>query len=137
MDELLAHPKVRVRANGCIEWTGATVDGYGRMTVRGKKYVVHRFAWETVNGPIPPGMVICHTCDNRACFNPDHLKVGTQSDNIRDMVRKGRHGGQRKLNPEDYKEIRRMYATGWYTQMSLADAFGVSQTCISRIVRTG
>ena len=52
---------------------------------------LHRVAWEAHNcEPIPDGMVIMHTCDNPRCFNPEHLRVGTLSDNSRDMVEKGR-----------------------------------------------
>jgi hypothetical protein len=54
------------------------------------KYV-HRLAWEEANGqPVPPGMNVCHSCDNPSCCNPDHLWVGTQRENVQDAVRKGR-----------------------------------------------
>ena len=54
--------------------------------------LMHRIAWEAHNAePIPEGMVVMHTCDNPECFNPHHLRLGTQSENMRDCVAKGRH----------------------------------------------
>ena len=90
--------------SGCLLWIGATQrNGYGRAQwgKRGQSYLVHRLAWQAANGPIPEGKVICHKCDVRACINPQHLFVGTQSDNIKDMYAKGRvprHRGQPTLH---------------------------------------
>ena len=68
--------------------------GYTCIKVGGKHGTMasmHRIAWEAHNAePIPEGMVIMHTCDNPRCFNPEHLQLGTQSDNMRDCVAKGR-----------------------------------------------
>lgn len=52
---------------------------------------VHQVAWILTNGPIPPGMGVLHRCDNQPCCNPSHLFIGTQADNVADMVAKGRH----------------------------------------------
>lgn len=67
--------------------------GYVRIRVDGgAKKLAHRLAWEEAFGPIPAGMCVLHTCDNRACVNIDHLFLGTYQDNALDMVAKGRHG---------------------------------------------
>lgn len=77
--------------SGCIEWTGyRSPAGYGKIRVGGKGILAHRFAWELVNGPIPPGMCVCHRCDNPPCCNVAHLWLGTQADNNADMYAKGR-----------------------------------------------
>lgn len=77
----------------CWIWTGAlTYDGYGRIRPgTGHLYVtVHRFSWEMHHGSIPNGLCVLHRCDVRTCVNPSHLFLGTNRDNIDDMVRKGR-----------------------------------------------
>jgi hypothetical protein len=88
-------------------------------------------------------LLVCHHCDNPPCINPAHLFLGTHADNVADMDRKGRRrhmngfGEQAhhvKLTDAQVAEIRRRYATGSETQAELADAFGVGQSQIWRIV---
>ena len=77
----------------CWVWTGARdASGYGsfHMCARGQ-VPAHRAAWEFNFGPIPPGLLVCHTCDNPPCVNPAHLFLGTYSDNMQDCISKGRH----------------------------------------------
>ena len=72
------------RADGCLVWTGAkTKGGYGTITIANKSIRAHRYAWERLNGPIPDGMHVDHTCWNRACVDPDHLRLATPQQNGR------------------------------------------------------
>lgn len=82
----------------CWMWRGTiSTEGYGTITERYKRYGAHRLAWQFENNvPIPAGHVVCHSCDNPACVNPDHLWVGSQADNMRDMSAKGRAPGRNR-----------------------------------------
>jgi|SRR5690625_5253612 len=67
----------------CLVWTGTVVSKrYGSLKVEGKMVLSHRYAWETVNGPIPPGMFIDHICHNTLCCNIDHLRLATHAENL-------------------------------------------------------
>ncbi len=85
-----------VRGEGCWIWAASVDDhGYGRFGIgRLRIEPAHRVAWMVANGPIPDGLSVLHRCDNPPCVRPDHLFLGTQRDNMRDMIAKGRGGGQ-------------------------------------------
>ena len=80
----------------CQPWTGTIGgNGYGKIKRKGKQLAAHRVAWEKVHGPIPDGLFVLHRCDNPPCVNVDHLFLGTQLDNMRDRLQKGRWKGNR------------------------------------------
>jgi hypothetical protein len=84
-----------VVASGCWEWLGSkNVRGYGNAEFRREKLPAPRLAYRTFKGLIPKGMLVCHTCDNPGCINPEHLWLGTVADNARDMALKGRARNQ-------------------------------------------
>lgn len=98
--------------SGCWEWQRYCLpSGYGQVR-RGKKLaLIHREAYTAFIGTIPKGLVVCHKCDNRKCCNPSHLFIGTQQDNINDMVSKGRaasgeRNGRSKLTSKEIENIR-------------------------------
>jgi len=96
--------------------------------------MAHRKAWEDEHGPIPPGMNVCHHCDNPPCINPDHLFLGTQKDNAVDMSRKGRHG-QAVMTERELELALFLIECEVATQAQMADRLGVAQSTLSRARR--
>lgn len=121
----------------CWLWIGTLHNkGYGLFGVDGRIQRCHRIAYELENGPIPDGMLVCHSCDNRDCVNPAHLWLGTAQDNTTDMVRKGRHGGVR-FDSEMVRWIRKVHVFGsaeWGVN-GLSRKIGCSQNAVWRVVK--
>lgn len=80
------------RTEFCWEWIGLkNPSGYGEFRVDGIHWLAHRYSWWLHRGPIPDGLCVLHRCDFPPCVNPDHLWLGTRTDNHADMIRKGRN----------------------------------------------
>jgi hypothetical protein len=132
------------RSGSCWPWLAATSDtGYGSYRIDRRTHSAHRLVWECLMGPIPVGMDVCHSCDNRGCVRPAHLFLGTRADNMQDAASKGRlhwqlsppNGARHpraRLTEADVREIRARSKTT--AQSSLAQQFGVGQTAISAVV---
>lgn len=87
------------REGDCLRWQGTkNPKGYGQMSYRNHIQMAHRLVYMLKIGPIPPGMLVCHTCDVRDCCTADHLFLGTEKDNNRDCGNKGRHHNSRKTH---------------------------------------
>lgn len=130
--------KVRVLGpTDCWIWTSVRQSkGYGTFSVGGRAggmVLAHRFA-VSLQVEIPEGAHVLHECDNPPCVNPAHLRVGTRSENMRDMAIKLRHG-QSKLDPQSVREIRTAAANG-VSQRQIARRYSVSQTAV-RFVLSG
>jgi transposase-like protein len=102
---------------GCWAWTSLIDDqGYGRLLVKGKKALVHRVSYELFSGaPIPAGAVVMHDCDNPRCVRPDHLRLGTQKENMADAARRGRMAAQAVMHcprGHPYSEENTRHAAG-------------------------
>lgn len=136
--------KVR-KTDTCWVWEGTKrPHGYGSIQEGGRDsrtISAHRYSYEIHKGRIPDGMFVMHSCDNPSCVNPDHLSIGTPSENTQDMIRKGRKrtvaplgddNGKAKLNEDLVRYIRQ---NDGRSHASLARELGLSPNCI-RGVRT-
>lgn len=123
---------------GCVEWTRACCTrGYGQMWDPGMRRLVvtHRLAYALAVGDIPEGAVVMHSCDNPRCVNPNHLSVGTQSQNMLDALAKGRHAGKaRRASTSVRNEAMVSLAGCGWSRARIADAFGVTRQNVHRIV---
>ncbi len=128
--------------SGCILWTRGTYrGGYGSIRHNGMTYGAHKLSWELANdAKVPDGMYVCHSCDTPACINPAHLFLGTQKQNVLDMMAKGRRvwGVGRKvhtakLTDEDIPLIRAARKNGEKIS-DIARRYGVGTTAISDVV---
>lgn len=131
---------------GCWEWKGSTGSaGYGRIsfghgeTNYRTNYTAHRLSWMLFFGPIPDGICVLHRCDNPKCVRPDHLFLGTHTDNMKDRDRKNRtQQGEKhyraKLTEEDVILIINMYHDGAYTLTELSKHFNITKEAIRQIV---
>ncbi len=141
----------RVPFSGCWIFTGAVNHfGYGIVGTGGRGMPTdraHRITYRHFCGEIPSGMFVCHTCDVPSCCNPDHLFLGTNQDNVNDMVKKKRNSkpprnlhviGSKhplsKLTEEQVKVIRDTYKKLGCTQDELAKCYGVARQTISKVV---
>lgn len=130
--------------SGCWLWIGSDDNkGYGKFSIKGKTTKAHRASYELYKGCIPIGLHVLHVCDNPICVNPDHLFLGTHSDNMKDRQTKGRnptfvrYGSNNPASKLDYKaimEIREKYQPRKYSIRKLAKEYGVSFQLIQKIV---
>lgn len=151
------HPSIETRfwakvnkTETCWLWTASTVSGgYGYFVTKKPRHeYAHRYSWFLANGEIPDGLLVLHHCDVRGCVNPDHLFLGTQRDNIHDMISKGRQMDYTKRTPREQKgsrnsmskltedqvaEIRARRASG-EGPVALAREFGITYGNIWKIL---
>ncbi len=123
--------------SGCILWLGGCMPfGHGRMRWDGKLYLTHRLAWIAHRGPIPDELFVCHKCDVPSCINPDHLFLGTNADNIKDMYTKGRRvmfrGEQHARATTTDAQVRAIRADP-RVQREIAADYGIHQATVSAI----
>ncbi len=120
----------------CLEWTGGCFNtGYGQTKVNGKTWLTHRLALH-LEGIDTTGHYVLHSCDNRLCCNPDHLRTGTAAENSADMTSRGRQTRGTKVNTaklteQDVIEIRAI--TGM-SQVAIAERYGVTDMNINYII---
>lgn len=142
---------VRIPFSGCWIFTGATNEaGYGIVGTGGRGQPndrAHRITYRHYCGPIPYGMFVCHSCDTPSCCNPDHLFLGTNQDNVDDMVRKGRNSKpprnlhivgsvhvNSRFTDDEVAFVRTCHALYGVSIYRLAKEFGVAQSTMNRVV---
>lgn len=131
---------IRISPSDCWEWSGGTFNntGYAQFHVPGLRGLrAHRWIYAQIKGPVE-GVVIRHTCDNKLCVNPAHLIPGTQRDNIRDKVERGRQArgeqvGGVKLTADLVRDIRRRVSSG-ESQADVGRSVGVTRYTVYKIV---
>jgi hypothetical protein len=129
-----------VKTPTCWLWDGR-IGRYGKFMAARTEIAAHRFSYEIHHGPIPPGVLVRHSCDVRSCVNPDHLLLGTHALNANDRKVRGRNNTPRgetsylsRLTARQVLEIRSRYAAGSIFQYELAAEYGVTQPNIQAIV---
>lgn len=128
-----------IKQEGCWDWSGIIQwTGYATLNIR-PPIKAHRASWILHNGEIPKGLLVCHTCDNRKCTNPDHLWLGTHKENIQDKIKKGRSNTPKgiqlkvaKITEEQVIEIRLKLKNG-LTCSEIGRQYRISRKIISRI----
>jgi len=132
------HKRYRIdEATGCWIWTSDVWVARNKW----RHTTAHRASWEIHNGPIPPGLQVCHRCDNPPCVNPEHLWLGTSRENSHDRDGKGRTSRlagetnpQCKLTTDDVIRIRALIASG-AKRGEVSSQFSVCRKTIRDIVR--
>lgn len=129
---------IPVTETGCWLWEGPGTR-YGLCYTGNKSYskgqeTTHRVAYKLFKGPIPEGQVVMHRCDVPLCCNPDHLRLGTFSENVIDAIEKGRIAYKTKFSEETVEEMRKMRKQGAQVK-EIAALFGVDRGYCSRLVK--
>lgn len=127
----------------CWIWVGRLhPTGYGVFDHGVNSVKAHRISYEIYNGPIINKLHVLHSCDNRKCVNPNHLRLGTHQENMNDKVKRNRQARlpgimhpMVKLTEDQVREIRKLYSTGQFSQRKLGRMFSISQTQIKDIVK--
>jgi hypothetical protein len=140
--EMLFWSQVEISESGCWNWKGGRISNrYGTFSLGGKGgLLAHRVSWLFTFGIIPSGLKCLHECDNGFCVRPDHLFIGTQTDNMQDMLSKGRDNyangsthPMAKMTREQIIKLRKLASTGGYVDRELSKMFGIARSVVNKI----
>jgi len=119
--------------NECWEWAGSRNSmGYGDIRIDGCTIRAHRLSWEIYNDLIPPDIEVLHKCNNRACVNPNHLYLGSQAENLKQMVDDGRCPVRAKLYDEEIAQVRALLEEG-FSFRRIEEVTGVGRCSVNNI----
>jgi hypothetical protein len=129
------------KTSDCWNWTGYIGSNrYGQLKINHKMIKSHRVSYELYNGDIPAGLNVLHKCDNTKCVNPDHLFLGSQKENVQDMLTKNRanrafgsKAGRSRLLQEQVLDIRQQYKVNFISWADLGRRFGVTGNAVRMI----
>lgn len=132
---------ITAQSDKCWVWNGNKHRGYGKFSItHTKNSIASRVAYYLHTNADPFGKIVCHSCDNPSCCNPNHLFLGTSKENTKDMIQKGRHRcaygvnhGKAKLSEDDIISIRNKVVNG-ESQTDVAKYYSIYQSVVSRIM---
>lgn len=127
--------RIAINERGCWIWQGAlSKEMYGQIRVGSTVLRTHRVTYLCVNGPIPRGKVVRHTCDNAKCCNPAHLVIGDHDDNTQDIIDRGRAAARRRvLTAEEVAEVIALRKAG-RTKREICEALHCNWQAVSRAI---
>ena len=121
--------KVSIDPRGCWEWTASTRSGYGAFKLSHRIISAHRLSYRIFYGEDAGQMLVCHKCDNKRCINPEHLFLGTYSDNLKDSYDKG-------IRPiQDLESFKKGHIPA-HRLLTDSDALKVKNTILNRGAKT-
>lgn len=124
-----------LKTESCWIWKGGLdKEGYGIFNHRTHKIKSHRYSFGRFKEPIKKGLVICHTCDNPKCVNPDHLYQGTQIDNMKDVSIRKRWIRTKKSLTEKQKEACQILYKNGFSMREIAEVLNISNSGVKNYV---
>lgn len=138
-NRLLSYFDATLPVDQCWNWSPVDKYKYGKYSIRvegvDKTYRAHRAVYCYYNGTIPENTLVCHSCDNPSCVNPNHLFLGTTLDNVRDKISKDRGSNKLRLTEDQYLILLYRCKSGAESRKKIAKDYKVSHDCLRRYLK--